>query len=159
MRIIGAAALFMTLVLGVAMAQNTPPGADQVGSDKHVGTGGLETRPTNDPEVNQRVTNTMGSSTGQAQTPVFAGSGSGNPSNTETPSAAGQSRETGVAAARRSDAKRVQARAGAKAGDNGSVWQSKTKRQSNVVGSATGQQNTSVPKRSTTNGSKSSQQQ
>ena len=151
--------LFITLALPYASAQNTPPGGDQVGSDRHVGQGGLDTKPTNDPEANQRVTGTTGSTTGNSGSPVFAGAGSDDRTNTENPSAAGQSGETGVAAARRSDAKRVQSAAGTKSGDNGSVWHSQNKRESNVVGTTPQQHNSTTPARKTSKQTKTSKEQ
>ncbi len=121
--------------IGIAFSQQPPPGADQVGSDKTLQKGDNAQRPTNDPRVNGVITGTIGTTNGVESTPALAGEeGSGSRTNTQTPDAAGQSRETGVAAARRSAGQRsAEQNGGLKPGDNGSVWNSNTTRDSNIV--------------------------
>src|SRR5579884_3800964 len=101
------AALLLGLVLGagMAMAQDTPPGGEQLGSDRFLTRGDLGNQPVNSPDSNQQMTHAEGSSTGAYGTPGLSGEGVSNRTN-QSPDAAGEGTQTGATAARRSEAGR-----------------------------------------------------
>jgi hypothetical protein len=140
------------ILLGSALCQSTPPGADQVGSDHHLQQGQSTQQPINNPRENQDETDANGSNTGRTGPAAVTGDGTADRTNTQSPAAAGQSEETGVAAARRSAGERSaqERKAGIKPGDNGSVWNSNTQRDSNIVEKMSGSGKPAAQSKSTT---------
>lgn len=58
----------------LAWAQKTPPGGDMLGSDRPAAQGGVRTSPAVTPDANQRVSGTLGTSSGYEGTGTYAGS-------------------------------------------------------------------------------------
>ncbi len=75
MRTLVTLAAAILLYAGVALAQQTPPGPDTLGSyPGSVHSQPPPTAPTTNPEQNQQTTGTMGSTTGYNRNPDYAGS-------------------------------------------------------------------------------------
>ena len=94
--------LAVLLGTGVAVAQNTPPGGDMVGSSRPQAQGGVRTSPAVTPDANQRITGTTGTSSGYENNPAYSGSSTyGTATAMQSPGKTGMSGQTAATAARR----------------------------------------------------------
>ena len=128
--------ILFLLVSGWAVAQETLPGQDMLGSDRSLHRGDTGAQIVTSPDANAQIGGYEGDTSGVVTVPGIQTTGTDSRTNLQNASEAAQGAEARAIAGRGANAElAAQARGGA---DNGSVWNSNTVRKSNIVGVTAG---------------------